>query len=74
MALVSKAIVFYDTMDVFTEKVDGVYEVRVLKRWFLPDYSNPEFFGGINMVLIDKNVSFLIFSFYFLCLLIDLLT
>jgi hypothetical protein len=58
MALMNRAGVFDDIMDVFTERIDGIYEVRVLKKWLLPDYSNPQLFGGINMVLIDKNVSF----------------
>jgi hypothetical protein len=58
MALMNRAGVFDDIMDVFTERIDGIYEVRVLKKWLLPDYSNPQLFGGISMVLIDKNVSF----------------
>jgi hypothetical protein len=49
-------IVVQDLISVNHARNNGVYEVRVLKKWRVPDYSNPGTFSSVDMVLIDKNV------------------
>ncbi|XP_045822407.1 replication protein A 70 kDa DNA-binding subunit B-like [Trifolium pratense] len=42
-------------LSVRSSKNDGIYEVRVLKRWRVPDFFKPEMFDSVAMVLIDKH-------------------
>jgi hypothetical protein len=35
----------------------GVYEVRVLRKWKVPDCSAPGTITSVDMILIDRNVS-----------------
>jgi hypothetical protein len=44
-------------ISVNADSTNGVYEVRVLRKWKVPDFSTPETITSVDMVLIDRNVS-----------------
>jgi hypothetical protein len=44
-------------ISVNADSANGVYEVRVLRKWKVPDQSAPETITSVDMVLIDRNVS-----------------
>jgi hypothetical protein len=44
-------------ISVNADSTDGVYEVRVLRKWRVPDCSTPGNISSVDMVLIDRNVS-----------------
>jgi hypothetical protein len=48
---------FDNLLSVNSTKKGGIFEVRVLRRWMVPDYSRPGTFGGVRMVLVDISVS-----------------
>jgi hypothetical protein len=39
------------------QNTNGVYEVRVLRKWRVPDCSAPGTITSVDMVMIDRNVS-----------------
>jgi hypothetical protein len=44
-------------ISVNADGANGVYEVRVLRKWKVPDQSAPTAIASVDMVLIDRNVS-----------------
>ncbi|MCH79384.1 replication factor A protein [Trifolium medium] len=48
-----REVEFDDIMAVNPTKTDGIYEVRVLRKWKVPDLSSADGSGSVDLVLID---------------------
>ncbi|GAU49996.1 hypothetical protein TSUD_91140 [Trifolium subterraneum] len=48
-------IVCDDIIFVNHSNTNGIYEVRVLRRWGVHGYSRPAMFSSVDMILIDKH-------------------